>query len=208
MAKRQRTEDNEQPQDLADAGAELALLGCLLLDIDFTLDAMAGAGVTADSFFVSDHRRLCDLLLDAHARGEPSDFATVGFGAPELRVLALDAQNATPTVLNAARYAARVAELAERRRMLAIATQIAQAAADGNLDAAAAILARAEGPRNKARRVKTSYTGDELSDAEFPDPVWLVPGLIPVGLVVLAGRPKLGKSWMALQLAGAVASGG
>lgn len=208
MAKRQRTEDNEQPQDLADKGAELALLGCMLLDISYALDAMNGAGVTADSFFVSDNRRLCEVLLDAHARGEPSDFATVGFGAPELRVLALDAQSATPTVLNAPRYAARVAELAERRRMLAIAAQIAEAAADGNLDAAGAILASAEAPRTKTRRAKTSYTAAELLDAEFPEPVWLVPGLIPTGLVILAGRPKIGKSWMALQVAGAVAGGG
>lgn len=55
---------------------------------------------------------------------------------------------------------------------------------------------------------KTSWTGDELLDAVFPDPVWLVPDMIPVGLVSLAGRPKIGKSWLALQLAISVASGG
>lgn len=208
MARRQPTEEHEQAHDLADKSAELALLGCMLLDINYALDAMTGAGVTADSFFVSDHRRLCEVLRDAHARGEPSDHATVGFGAPELRVLALDAQAATPTYLNAPRYAARVAELAERRRMVAIAAQLAAAAADGNLDAAGAILASAEAPRTRPRRTKTSYTAAELLEAEFPDPTWLVPGLIPTGLVILAGRPKIGKSWMALQVAGAVATGG
>jgi len=55
---------------------------------------------------------------------------------------------------------------------------------------------------------KTTWTLDELLDADFPEPSWTVPDLIPVGLVSLAGRPKIGKSWMALQLAIAVASGG
>jgi len=41
------------------------------------------------------------------------------------------------------------------------------------------------------------------------DPLkWMVEGIIPEGCVVLAGRPKIGKSWFALQLALAVASGG
>jgi hypothetical protein len=42
----------------------------------------------------------------------------------------------------------------------------------------------------------------------WPEPVWAVPQLLPVGLGVLAGRPKLGKSWLALQVACAVATGG
>jgi len=55
---------------------------------------------------------------------------------------------------------------------------------------------------------KTTWSLAELLDADFPEPSWTVPELIPVGLVSLAGRPKIGKSWMALQLAIAVASGG
>jgi hypothetical protein len=37
---------------------------------------------------------------------------------------------------------------------------------------------------------------------------WVVPDLLPVGLSWLAGRPKVGKSWLALQIAIAVGSGG
>jgi hypothetical protein len=48
----------------------------------------------------------------------------------------------------------------------------------------------------------------ELLAATFPEPKWAVPGLLPVGLDVLAGRPKLGKSWLALQVAVAVGTGG
>lgn len=55
---------------------------------------------------------------------------------------------------------------------------------------------------------KTSWTVGELLAAEFPPPVWIVPDLVPVGLTILGGRPKQGKSFLALQLALAVASGG
>jgi len=54
---------------------------------------------------------------------------------------------------------------------------------------------------------KDTWTVDEILKAELPELTWLVPDLIPVGFVSLAGRPKVGKSWLALQLAIAVASG-
>lgn len=48
---------------------------------------------------------------------------------------------------------------------------------------------------------------DELLDLTFPDFVYRVAGLIPNGLTILAGAPKIGKSWMALGIAIAVAQG-
>lgn len=63
-------------------------------------------------------------------------------------------------------------------------------------------------PEPELKPRKTSWTADEILSTEFPDPKWAVPNLIPTGLIILAGRPKLGKSWLALQIATAVASGG
>jgi hypothetical protein len=37
---------------------------------------------------------------------------------------------------------------------------------------------------------------------------WAIPDILPEGLTILAGKPKLGKSWLALALAFAVAAGG
>lgn len=37
---------------------------------------------------------------------------------------------------------------------------------------------------------------------------WVIPGLLPVGLSLLVGSPKVGKSWFALALAVAKAQGG
>ena len=44
--------------------------------------------------------------------------------------------------------------------------------------------------------------------AAFPEPRWAIPGLVPEGVMMLAGAPKMGKSWAALGLHVAVSSGG
>jgi hypothetical protein len=53
-----------------------------------------------------------------------------------------------------------------------------------------------------------SITATAILTAVYPDPVWAIPDILPVGLCLLAGRPKVGKSWLALQIAQAVATGG
>jgi len=52
------------------------------------------------------------------------------------------------------------------------------------------------------------YSAAELEGAEIPQARAVVPGLIHVGLNMLAGKGKLGKSWIALNLALAVSTGG
>jgi hypothetical protein len=49
---------------------------------------------------------------------------------------------------------------------------------------------------------------DALMKMKLPEPRWAVPGVMPEGLVLLAGRPKIGKSWLALGLSLAIAQGG
>ncbi len=55
---------------------------------------------------------------------------------------------------------------------------------------------------------KQSWTVPELLNAQFTDPNWLVPGIIPIGLTILGGRPKIGKSFFAIDLAISKANGG
>jgi len=55
---------------------------------------------------------------------------------------------------------------------------------------------------------RTRFRADELQAMTFPPQRFAVPELVPEGLSILAGAPKLGKSWMALEMALAVASGG
>ena len=51
-------------------------------------------------------------------------------------------------------------------------------------------------------------TGAWLDIQHFPPLSWVVPGLIPEGMSMLVGGPKIGKSWLSLGIALAVASGG
>lgn len=53
-----------------------------------------------------------------------------------------------------------------------------------------------------------TITANELQRLEFPLAKWVVPGILPEGVTLLAGRPKIGKSWLALDFALAVAAGG
>ncbi len=55
---------------------------------------------------------------------------------------------------------------------------------------------------------RTSFTAVELLQTDFPEPRFAVPNVVAEGLTLLVGAPKLGKSWLALNLAIAVASGG
>jgi AAA domain-containing protein len=52
------------------------------------------------------------------------------------------------------------------------------------------------------------YTAADLETLELPPCRWALPELLPAGLTLLGGKPKQGKSWMALALALAVAGGG
>ncbi|WP_207936044.1 AAA family ATPase [Actinomadura sp. KC216] len=61
-------------------------------------------------------------------------------------------------------------------------------------------------PDRPSRRI--AWTAAELLSAEFPPPRWAVPGVLAEGVNLLAGPPKVGKSWLALALAVAVATGG
>ena len=54
----------------------------------------------------------------------------------------------------------------------------------------------------------TRFTACELMEMELPPVTWVVPDVLPEGVTILGGKPKMGKSWMAYGLAVAVATGG
>jgi len=47
-----------------------------------------------------------------------------------------------------------------------------------------------------------------IIQTDYPPVPWIVPDLLPPGLTVLSGKPKVGKSWLALQLALSILVGG
>lgn len=77
---------------------------------------------------------------------------------------------------------------------------------------AAGLLAIAESAPRWAANDNTAPTNDWLTAASlqhkvFPDIRYVVPGYITEGLTLFAGRPKIGKSWLGLDIALAKARG-
>jgi hypothetical protein len=60
----------------------------------------------------------------------------------------------------------------------------------------------------RAATLRTSWSADELMAMHFPDPRWAVLGILAEGVSLLAGPPKVGKSWLSLGLGLVVADGG
>lgn len=56
--------------------------------------------------------------------------------------------------------------------------------------------------------VPSVFGASWLLREEFPPIRWVVPGILPEGVTILAGKPKLGKSWLAMDLCLGVACGG
>lgn len=66
----------------------------------------------------------------------------------------------------------------------------------------------APGPAPATGRLRTSWSAAELIATHFPEPRWAVPGILAEGVSLLAGPPKVGKSWLSLALALQIAAGG
>jgi RecA-family ATPase len=54
----------------------------------------------------------------------------------------------------------------------------------------------------------STLTDLDILSTEYPAPAFIIPGLIPLGLTIFAGKPKTKKSMMAMDMCFAVASGG
>jgi hypothetical protein len=65
-----------------------------------------------------------------------------------------------------------------------------------------------DGELGPVKPPRSSWTARDLLAHDFPEQRYAVPGLIAEGLNLLAGSPKLGKSWLAMNVAAAVAHGG
>jgi hypothetical protein len=67
----------------------------------------------------------------------------------------------------------------------------------------------AQAPREWRKNAPpTTMSATELMRLELPAVKWAVPGVLPEGVTILAGKPKMGKSWLGLGLCVSVAAGG
>ena len=129
---RRRTEGRVPPHNLS---AEESVLGALLLSRD-AVGAVAEMGLNVNDFYRPAHQHVYDAIRGLTATGNPVDAVTV---ADELRraglldeiggaELLLELQNATPAISNATRYAKIVQDTAMLRRLISVASEIAEIA--------------------------------------------------------------------------------
>jgi DNA-binding transcriptional ArsR family regulator len=68
-------------------------------------------------------------------------------------------------------------------------------------------LPPSQAQQDLAELLRTGLTSADLARMDFPPPNWVIPDILPEGLAVLFGKPKVGKSYLALNIATAVAAG-
>jgi hypothetical protein len=88
--------------------------------------------------------------------------------------------------------------IAHRRVQIAI-DDASEASQNGDDDKARELML--EGAKPPKPRLIQRTTAATLMATTFPPVQWLIPNFVPQGLTVIAGPPKLGKSWLDLNIA-------
>ncbi len=197
--------------------AEEAVLGSML--IDPSCKQVIVHVLEPDDFYIVKNKWVMDALLHidqidfltiCNALEERGQLADVG-GAAYISHLI----NIVPTAIHAEGYAKIIKRCSARRNFLRVASDIAQRAYDEETD----ILKSYDDFVFEITRLKIQVanrldghlhviSSDDILAKEFEKVEMIIPEFLPVGLCFLAGKPKVGKSWLALQMACAVASGG
>ena len=212
------------PQDLI---AEQSVLGGMLLSKDAISDVVEI--LKERDFYRPAHELIFDAILDLYGRGEPADAITVAAeltkrgdiaragGAPYLHTLI----SSVPTAANAGYYAKIVRERAIARRLVEAGTKIVQLgySTEGEIDDVVD-QAQAEVYQVTERRASEDYvqlntlleeTFDEMERISkgvgpegvlsgFRDLDKLTNGFHPSNMIVIAARPAVGKSTLALDI--------
>ncbi|MQA93078.1 MAG: replicative DNA helicase [Streptosporangiales bacterium] len=212
-----------------DVMAEQCVLGGMLLSKDAISEVVEV--LRSSDFYRPAHQVIYDVAIDLYAKGEPADAVTVAAeltkrneinrvgGAPYLHTLI----SSVPTAANAGYYARIVEERAILRRLVEVGTRIAQLGytPDGEVDELVD-QAQAEVYAVTEKRTADDYvllsdimhgTFDELEaiashdgamtgvPTGFSDLDGLTNGLHPGQMVIIAARPAVGKSTLALDFA-------
>ncbi|MCC6376202.1 MAG: replicative DNA helicase [Microbacteriaceae bacterium] len=221
-----RGPDRTPPHDLL---AEQSALGGMLLSKDAVADVLEAT--RGADFYMPKHETIFDAIFDLYARGEPTDVITVtdeltkngglskAGGAEYLHTLT----SLVPTAANAGFYAEIVAEKAVLRRLVEAGTRIVQMgyASEGEVvdlvnNAQAEIYSVTGGVEAEDFIPLTEAVTSAIDEIEaakshggkmigvptgFAELDELTNGLHPGQLIIVAARPALGKSTLALDFA-------
>lgn len=199
--------------------SEVALLGSVLID-PCVMESLCV--IEPDDFFIIKNGWVWSALQRLYKSKEPIDFLMVCNALENDGHLEEAGGSAfissliygVPTAIHAEGYGRIVKQTSIRRKMLGLASDIAVHAysEDNHIGETiegiqkSVILFRADASLFQPRITRMS--ADSIMQSEYTPIYYAVPGLLPAGLTFLSGRQKIGKSWLSLQLCGAIASGG
>ena len=196
--------------------AEEALIGAVIISPNIWQEV---SSVLVGDFYYEENRCIWEAIASCLRNDIHLDQLTIidelkskgklETAGGEVRIWGL--QEATPTTLHAADHAKIIQETSYRRRLFRLASDLAKASCNPTKDPAEVIDQITEASRScnlRDLKLPERYTVAELYDLKLPDPKWAIPDMVPEGVTILGGRPKVGKSWMALQMAHSVGCGG
>lgn len=209
--------------------AEQAVLGCMLLDSD-VIPTVAEL-IRSTDFYRDDHREICEAIIDITEKAGPVDIITVSEQLQSRGTLdavgGLDylaaITSAVPTTANARHYAKIVEEKSLLRKLIKAASEISAAGYEAS-EEAAFVLDKAEKSifdilqkrstqgftHIKDVLLDTFIRLEELYNSKgfvtgiptgFTDLDYKTSGLQNSDLILIAARPGMGKTAMALNIA-------
>ena len=205
------------PFDLAN---ERAVLGACILDRDAI--TVVRDILSVEDFYLEKHAIIYRALLDLVDKRVPPDFATVvgqmrhsgtldSAGGPSY---VSEMCSETPTAVHVEYYAQRVVQTSAQRRAIQLGAEIQIRAQQGGdvgtlfdeLQAMIEVTRQASTPR--ASWSDAVVPAALLYRFTFEQEPFVVEDILPEGTMLITGKPKTRKSWLALNLAWAVAAGG
>lgn len=215
------SDDRIQPQDLA---AEESVLGAILLD-NLAIEKVA-SWLRAQDFYKRNHEDVYKACLDLHISGEPVDLITVANRLEQMQVLTrmggrafvASLSEGVPTAANIEHYAKIIKEKSSMRQLIRFGGMVSARGYDSPDDVAQTIaevqrdaFALTEDQITDEPERVTDMLGafmDELDNGSADPPVWsglnsldgMLGGFIPGQLIVVCGRPGMGKSALGLNI--------
>lgn len=203
------------------ATPESALIASILLDPVWSFEAVDKAGLAPSHFRHSEPRQMFQKLLEMRDKGEPIDQSALAIELPELasQVWRVTDSTAAPAPEY---YLGKIMEMSQRYDLGALAQSLAQVATnpeadleatlDGALQTLSSLADKGFTTNSQTLREAAQSVLDDLdSPPSFIPTPWpalneCLGGLRPGALYVVAARPGIGKSLIALQLATAIAT--
>lgn len=200
---------DDRERQLNDYEAEVSYLAAVYVDNDFN------QSLSRDFFTPKKYKDFNDVLNVMGEQPFPAredvtvpELTDRGYGELEALKLINEVSTALVSGFSAPYFADRLKTARRKRMLMQLSKKLIEATFTDDADQMdrlknAIADVEAQTLPSDVKLLSTEY----LLTTDFPEPHWAVKELLPAGLAMLAGRPKAGKSWLALQMARDVSTG-